>query len=201
MDIKSKICESRTWGENYLFLDISSTDNDTLVPSLYQCVETPNTEVFWLLSQPLPHFRFNLFLISKSLPRFSTKLWIALRDKHFPPQTGNISLWKSFALRPFAPKKRTTERCSSIVHPQARSPLWLLKPASEYEHARLLHRLSWSWTVLLPSDTHRKPIAFIIAVSLPFVAYLLTLPIVVYNRLCAENLRLMMIIFCSYQHL
>jgi hypothetical protein len=38
------------------------------------------------------------------------------------------------------------------------SPFWLLKPASEHAHARLLPRLSWSWTVLLPSDTHRKPI-------------------------------------------
>jgi hypothetical protein len=32
--------------------------------------------------------------------------------------------------------------------PQARSPFWLLKPASEHTHARLLPRLSWSWTLL-----------------------------------------------------
>jgi hypothetical protein len=32
------------------------------------------------------------------------------------------------------------------------------------------------WTVLLPTDTHRKPITSIPAVLLPFVAYLLTLP-------------------------
>jgi hypothetical protein len=36
-----------------LFLDISSTNIDTLVPSLYQCVETRSIEAFWLLSQPL----------------------------------------------------------------------------------------------------------------------------------------------------
>jgi hypothetical protein len=42
--------------------------------------------------------------------------------------------------------------------PQARMPVWLLKPASQHARARLLLRLSWSWTVLLPSDTHRKPI-------------------------------------------
>jgi hypothetical protein len=41
-------------------------------------------------------------------------------------------------------------------------------------HAYLLHRLSWSWTVLLPSDTQRKPITSITAVLLPFVTYLLT---------------------------
>jgi hypothetical protein len=41
---------------------------------------------------------------------------------------------------------------------------------------RLLRRLSWSWTVLLPSDTHKKSITSITAVLLPFVIYLLTLP-------------------------
>jgi hypothetical protein len=35
--------------------------------------------------------------------------------------------------------------------PRARSPSWLLKPASQYAHAYLLPRLSWSWTALLPT--------------------------------------------------
>jgi hypothetical protein len=35
------------------------------------------------------------------------------------------------------------------------------------QHARLLPRLSWIWTVLLPSDTHIKPIASVTAVLLP----------------------------------
>jgi hypothetical protein len=60
--------------------------------------------------------------------------------------------------------------------PHSRSPFWLLKPASEHEHARLLPRLSWSWTVLLPSDTYRKLITSITAVLLPFVTYLLIIP-------------------------
>jgi hypothetical protein len=42
-------------------------------------------------------------------------------------------------------------------------------------HACLLRRLSWSWTVLLPGDTHRKPITSIPAVVLQCVTYLLTL--------------------------
>jgi hypothetical protein len=74
---------------------------------------------------------------------------------------------------------RTTERSSSVVH------------SSEHEHARLLHTLSWSWTVLLPSDTHRKPIASITAVLLPLVTYLLTLP-----RTCSPRNRLL--IFSSF---
>jgi hypothetical protein len=64
-DIKRKTYDIRTW-KKLLFLDISSTNIDTLVPSLYQCVETSGTELFSLLSQPLPHLRFNLFAIGKT---------------------------------------------------------------------------------------------------------------------------------------
>jgi hypothetical protein len=52
IDIKSKTCDIETWTK-HLFLDISFTNTDTLVPSLYQCIETRSREVFWLLSQPL----------------------------------------------------------------------------------------------------------------------------------------------------
>jgi hypothetical protein len=34
------------------------------------------------LSQPLQHPRFKLFVISET---FTTQLWNALRNKHFPP--------------------------------------------------------------------------------------------------------------------
>jgi hypothetical protein len=50
MDIKHVIFELE---KKRLFHDISSTNIDTLAPSLYQCVETRSIEVFWLLSQPL----------------------------------------------------------------------------------------------------------------------------------------------------
>jgi hypothetical protein len=45
MDIKRNANDIRTW-KKHLFLDISSTNIDTLVPSLYQCVETRSIEVF-----------------------------------------------------------------------------------------------------------------------------------------------------------
>jgi hypothetical protein len=45
MDIKHKTCDIRTW-RKYIILDISSAYIDTLVPSLYQCVETRSTKVF-----------------------------------------------------------------------------------------------------------------------------------------------------------
>jgi hypothetical protein len=56
---------NNTWYSNlekHLFLDVSPTNIDTLVPSLYDCVETRSIEVYWLLSansappfQPLRH--------------------------------------------------------------------------------------------------------------------------------------------------
>jgi hypothetical protein len=49
------------------------------------------------------------------------------------------------------------------------------EPVSDNSHwKRLLPRLSWSWAMLLPSDTYRKPITSITAVLLPFVTYLQT---------------------------
>jgi hypothetical protein len=47
MDIKCKTCDIWTW-KRHLFLSISSTNIDTLVPLLYPCVETRSIEVFWL---------------------------------------------------------------------------------------------------------------------------------------------------------
>jgi hypothetical protein len=49
-DTERKTCDIRTW-EKHLFLNISSTRIDTLVPLLYQCAETCSIEVIWLLSQ------------------------------------------------------------------------------------------------------------------------------------------------------
>jgi hypothetical protein len=102
MDIKCKTCDIWTW-EKHLFLDISSANIDTLVPSLYQCVETRSMGVFWLLSQ----LRTSVSTSSSSakyFPRFPTQLW-----------TRNISLLMSFASRPFAHKKaqRTQLFCST----------------------------------------------------------------------------------------
>jgi hypothetical protein len=45
MDIKRKTYDIGTW-KKHLFLDVFSTNTDTLVPSLYQCVETRSIEVF-----------------------------------------------------------------------------------------------------------------------------------------------------------
>jgi hypothetical protein len=59
MDIKRKKMDIRIWKKDNLFLDISSTNIDTLVPSLYQSVETRSMGVFWLVSQPPWQLSFN----------------------------------------------------------------------------------------------------------------------------------------------
>jgi hypothetical protein len=90
----------------------------------------------------------------------------------------------------FSPQKIAQQNAALRQYtPQAWSPLWLLKPASEQASARLLPRLSWSWTVLLPNDTHRKPITSITSVLLPFVTYLLTLHrITIYHPILYINI-------------
>jgi hypothetical protein len=108
---------------------------------LYQRVETRSMEVFWLLSQPLPRPRFNFFVITETFAmfldpavnRFTRQTLPTVNTKHF--------FMNTLYINPFTP--------------QARSPFWSPKPATEHAHARLLPRLSWSWAVLLPSDTQK----------------------------------------------
>jgi hypothetical protein len=84
MDIKRKPCDIRTCKKR-LFLDISSTNIDTLVPSLYQCVKTRSIEVFWLLSATSASGRISSANFERPWENFSGQSWTALRDKHFPP--------------------------------------------------------------------------------------------------------------------
>jgi hypothetical protein len=94
-----------------------------------------------------------------------TQLWTlpAIRRKHL---FVNI-FWYEWVLLPTKTHSRTLLFGNNT--PQSWLPFWLLKPASEHEHAHLLPRLLWSLTVLLCGGTHRKPIMSITAVLLPFV--------------------------------
>jgi hypothetical protein len=73
-------------------------------------------------------------------------------------------------------KEDIQQNFALLYTPQARSPFWLLKPASEIRMSGLLPRRSWSWIVLLPNGAHRKHITSIKAVLRPFIIYLPTLP-------------------------
>jgi hypothetical protein len=145
---------------------ITSTNIDTLIPSLYQCIETRSIEVFWLLSQPLPHLRFIIWSFRTSSREFLNPV---INTSHHKQE---IFLYEYLCIESFSPQKPAQQGTALRYYtPQTRSPFWLLNPASEHAHASLLPRLSWSWTVLLRSDTHRKPVT---AVLLLFVTYLLT---------------------------
>jgi hypothetical protein len=110
MDMERKICDIRTWGTKLLFLDISSSSINKLVPSLYRCVEIRNVEVFCeLLSQPLPHLRFNVFVICDTFaPKLRTALLPTVNSKHF--------FMNILCIESSCTQKRTADLCSSAVY-------------------------------------------------------------------------------------
>jgi hypothetical protein len=78
----------------------------------------PAENVFWLLSQSLPHLRFNLFVISDTFSMFPDPVLNRFTRQILPTIAGIISLWISFALRPFAHKKthnRTLFFCNIFI--------------------------------------------------------------------------------------
>jgi hypothetical protein len=85
MDIKRKQLGIRTWTK-HLFLDISSTNTDTRVPSLDQCVETRSKKSF---NCCLSHFPISISTSSSSakpLPprwnRFTRHTLLTINRKH-----------------------------------------------------------------------------------------------------------------------
>jgi hypothetical protein len=78
-------------GKKNIF-DISFTNTDTLVSSLYHCVETRSIEVFWLLSQLLPHLHFKLFVISEMFVTFLDPVVNRFTRQTHPTITENIYL-------------------------------------------------------------------------------------------------------------
>jgi hypothetical protein len=111
MDTKRRTYDITTW-KKHLFLDISSTNTDTLVPSLYQCFETRSTEGLTVVSanfappfQPLRHHRN---VCHSVVNRFTRQTLRTVNRTH-------IYLWKSFASS-FCPQKCITERHPSVVH-------------------------------------------------------------------------------------
>jgi hypothetical protein len=75
----------------------------------------------------------------------------------------------------FAYKKNAIKRCFSVVYPSSTVSILSTETSNWTGACASARRLSWSWTVLLSSDTHRIPITSITAVLLPFVTYLVTL--------------------------
>jgi hypothetical protein len=104
MDIKRKTWDIRTWKE-HLFLDMSSTNIDKLVPSLYQFVEIRGSATCPTPFQPLRHQRnFRHPVVN----RFTLQTLPTVNRKYF--FINNLCT---------SQKNRTTELCSSVVHPSS----------------------------------------------------------------------------------
>jgi hypothetical protein len=73
MDIKRKTCDIRTWKKKHLFLDMSSTNIGTPVPSLYHCVEMRSIEVLTVVSATTAPSSASSATF-ESLENFSTEL-------------------------------------------------------------------------------------------------------------------------------
>jgi hypothetical protein len=132
MDMKSKLCDIRNW-KNNIFLDVSSTN----LSHLFISTSKPVAQKSFLFYCCLSHFRTSVLTSSSSAKRLPTS-WNSFTRQTLPTVNRKHFFMNILCIESFCPQKRTTERCSSLVHPQARSPFWLLKPASEHAHARLL---------------------------------------------------------------
>jgi hypothetical protein len=142
------------------------TKIDTLVPSLYHCVET---EAFWRLSR----FRTSVSTSSSSAKRLPPR-WNRITRQTLRTRSRKQFFMNTLCIDSFYTQNAQHNAALRWHTLQARSAFWLLKPASEHTHVLLLLRLSRSWTVLRPIDTHRKHVTSITAVLLRFVNYLLT---------------------------
>jgi hypothetical protein len=96
--------------KKHLFHDISSTNFDTLVPSLYQRVETQKS---FEMSEPLPDRRFKTSSSSAKRVTLSCEPLSATNTSHRKQETFIYEYPLHLARLPT--KKRITERCSSVV--------------------------------------------------------------------------------------
>ena len=99
--------------KQHLFFKIISIQIKTLVPPFHKSLETCGEKFFWLLSEPA---RCSSSILVRPSENFCTQLWTAWRDRQCSPYMGSISLGISFASIFFSHKKRTTPRCSILVH-------------------------------------------------------------------------------------
>jgi hypothetical protein len=142
MDIKHKTCDIRTWKQRHLFLDISPP---TLIHLSHLFTSAWNPQHRSLLNvvsatpappfQPLRHQR-NVCHVSR--PTYEP--FFATDTSHHTQET---FLYEYPLHNSFCPQKQThnwTLLFSRTL--QARSPFWLLKPASALARPRLLPRLS-----------------------------------------------------------
>jgi hypothetical protein len=144
---------------------------------LYQCAETRRIEVFWLLSHPVLHARliygFRTALREFLDPVVNCLTWQTLPTINRKHLSMNILCSASFCQQ----KTHNNDALRYYTVKYRRHFDYWNRSLNMNEYAYLLCRQSWSWCVLLPSDTHRK---LITSILLPFLTYLLTLSHIIY---------------------
>jgi hypothetical protein len=168
-DIKRKICDTRTWGQLFISPHILHQYWYTCLIALPVCQYPQHRSLLTVSAtsaRPFQLLRHQRNVCQPVVNRFTRQTLSTVNRKHF--------FMDILCIDTFYPRKthNRTLFFGSLLLKQGRYS----EICSEHAHARLLPRLSWSCTVLLPSDTHREPITSNTAVLLPFVTYLLTLP-------------------------
>jgi hypothetical protein len=158
-----------------VFLNRSSTINDTLIPSSCQCVETRSIEIVWLLARTFPEPPFQHLWLSNVLQRISGPFPETFTRPTLPAVNIKHFFMSILCIESFIQKKtKNAEHRYSVVY-----------PSSTVEH---FHH--WNRPVIMPMrvcylDPHeaglccylvRKSVTSITSVILPFLTYLLTLP-------------------------
>jgi hypothetical protein len=85
--------------KKHLFLDMASTNTDTLVPSLYQCVETRSTEVSAISALPFEPLRHQRNVCHPVVNRFTRQTLPNVNRKHF--------FMNILCIEPFCPQKNS----------------------------------------------------------------------------------------------
>jgi predicted rRNA methylase YqxC with S4 and FtsJ domains len=111
--------------KEHLFLDVSFTSIDTLVPSLYQCVETRRNRLIVVSAISKPSFqalRHQRNVCHPVVNSFTRQTLLNVHTKHF------------FVTESFCPQRLTTVLCSSVVH--SSSMVAFLTTEIAFEHAQ-----------------------------------------------------------------
>jgi hypothetical protein len=103
MDMNRKTCDIRTREETFISRHILHQHWYTCPIALPVRRNAQQISLLTVTSATSAPGRSATF--ERPWENFLTQLCTALRDRHFPPSTGNISLWISFALCPFVHKK------------------------------------------------------------------------------------------------
>jgi hypothetical protein len=109
MDIKRKTYDNRTWKNIYF----STYPPSTLIHLSHRFTSASKPAAqksFWLLSQPLPHLRFNLFVISETSATFLGPLVNCFTRQTLPTVNRKYFLMNILCIESLCPQRKPHNR-------------------------------------------------------------------------------------------